>query len=165
MRLPGEPDYGLARNKELLKQVKTAISATGVKINDTENARIADGVNVKEYLPELEITAELGIRHMLTNIWTDDNNYVVESFSQLCEMAEPLGITVNIEIVTWASVRNIPQCMNIINASGKKNVEIVIDTLHFNRSQCRLEELDAIPREYFNFIHVCDAPAQLPENQ
>lgn len=165
MRLPGEVDYGLARNKELFKKVIVALRATGLQINDTENARIFDGVIVKDYLPEMEVAAELGIKNLLTNIWTDDKTLIVESFAELCELADPLGISVNIEMVTWASVRTIAQCMEIITASGKKNVGIVVDTLHFNRSRCRLEELDAIPRDYFRFMHLCDAPADIPKTK
>jgi sugar phosphate isomerase/epimerase len=165
MRLPGEPDYGLARNKDLLKKVKVALRATGLRINDTENARIFDGVIVKDYFPEMEVAAELGIRNLLTNIWTDDKALIVDSFTELCELAEPLGISVNIEMVTWASVKTIAQCMEITAASGKKNVGIVVDTLHFNRSQCQLEALDAVPRDYFRFMHLCDAPAELPKTK
>jgi sugar phosphate isomerase/epimerase len=162
MGLPGEPDYRLASNKALLRQVKTALSATGITINDTENARIHDGVNIKNYLPEMEAIAELGVHCLLTNIWTDDRNCIVESFAELCELAQPLAMSVNIEFVTWASVTNIAQCMDIIDASGSKNAGIVIDALHFNRSRCTIDDLAAVPGAYFRFAHLCDAPEGMP---
>jgi len=34
--------------------------------------------------------------------------------------------------------------------------------LHFHRSRVQLEELDNVPRHWFNFAHLCDAPGEIP---
>jgi sugar phosphate isomerase/epimerase len=162
MGLPGEPDYRLATNKQLLKELKTAVSTTGTHINDIENARIYQGVDVKSYLPEMEAAAELGVRCLLTNVWTDDRNLIVEAFAALCELAEPLDMSVNIEFVTWAAVTNIKQCLDIISASGAGNAGIVVDTLHFSRSRCTIKDLKSVPAAYLRFAHLCDGPGQVP---
>ena len=39
MGLPGEPDFSLAGNKELLRQTRQALADTGVKLLDIELAR------------------------------------------------------------------------------------------------------------------------------
>jgi sugar phosphate isomerase/epimerase len=31
-----------------------------------------------------------------------------------------------------------------------------------SRSQVTLDELDALPREWFHFVHLCDAPGEIP---
>jgi hypothetical protein len=51
MGLPNEPNYALANNKEMLQQTRAALVETGLKVHDIELARIADGVDVKSYLP------------------------------------------------------------------------------------------------------------------
>ena len=38
----------------------------------------------------------------------------------------------------------------------------MIDTLHFSRSRCRLEELDAIPAEQFHYVQIADAAGEIP---
>src|SRR5579872_4561074 len=63
--LPGEPDYALARNPEMLRKTKTALAETGLKVHDIELARIADGVEVERYAPALETAAELGARYVI----------------------------------------------------------------------------------------------------
>src|ERR1019366_9476881 len=60
MHLPNEPNYALAENKEMLRQTKTALAGTGLKVHDIELARIQDGVDRSE-----EHTSEL---QSLTNI-------------------------------------------------------------------------------------------------
>jgi sugar phosphate isomerase/epimerase len=39
----------------------------------------------------------------------------------------------------------------------------MVDTLYVNYSQVKLEELDALPREWFHMAHLCDAPAGIPQ--
>src|SRR5580658_6596979 len=60
MHLPNEPNYDLAANREMLRQTKTALAVTGLKVHDIELARIQDGLDTKSYLPALETAAELG---------------------------------------------------------------------------------------------------------
>ena len=39
-------------------------------------------------------------------------------------------------------------------------IGILVDTLHFNRSGSRLEQLEGIPASRLPFMHVADAPVQ-----
>ena len=162
MGMPGEPDYRLSTNKTLFRQVKAALSATGLHLNDVENARIYAGVDIGGYMPEVEALAELGLKHLLTNIWTEDRSFVVDRFAELCELGRSCGMSVNVEFVTWASVRNIAECLEIIAAAGCANAGIVVDTLHFNRSRCSLGDIKSTPTEYLRFAHICDAPGPIP---
>ena len=91
MGLPGEPNYDLANNKEMLRQTKRALASTGLKLHDIELARIYDGLDPKKYLPALEVAAELGGRSVLSSIWTPDRNFAVECYAELCQLAKPLA--------------------------------------------------------------------------
>jgi sugar phosphate isomerase/epimerase len=66
MGLPGEPNYALAENKQMLQQTERALASTGVRIHDIELARIFDGVDPKNYLPAMEVSAELGAKAVLS---------------------------------------------------------------------------------------------------
>ena len=99
MGLPGEPNYALAEKRELLRQTKAALNATGVRLHDIELARIFDGVDVKSYLPAMEVAAELGGRAVLSSIWGGERDYYIEKFAELCDLARPLGLTVDLEYV------------------------------------------------------------------
>lgn len=159
---PGEPDHGMSKNKDLLRRTKTALAETGVKLHDIGVASINDGIAPKSYLPEMEAAAELGACRVMTNAWSPERNFVVETFAQLCEMAKPLGLTMEFEFVTWAGVTDIREALELIRAAKSENAGILVDTLHFDRSRCRLEELEEIPRELLHFVHLCDAPKEIP---
>lgn len=162
MGLPGEPNYDLANNKEMLRQTKTALANTGVKLHDIELARIYDGLDPKKYLSAMEVAAELGGRCVLCSIWTPERNFAIECYAELCDLAKPFGLTVDLEFVTWADVKNLKEAMTVLYTANRENCGIMIDTLHFNRSRVSLEELDKIPRQWFHFAHICDGPAEIP---
>lgn len=162
MGLPGEPNYDLASNKKMLKQTKTAIAETGVKVHDIELARIYDDVDLKSYVPAMEVAADLGAKSVLSSIWTPNRDFYIEKFAELCDLAKPFGLNVDLEFVTWADVSTLKEAVDVLNAVNRDNCGIMIDTLHFNRSRVKLEELDVLPREWFHFAHLCDGPAEIP---
>ena len=41
----------------------------------------------------------------------------------------------------------------------------MVNTLHFHLSRVQLEELDDVPRKWFNMAPVCDAPAEIPDTR
>ncbi|MGG0936738.1 TIM barrel protein [Brevibacillus centrosporus] len=163
--LPGEPNYALSDNKVLMQKTKKALADTGVKLLDIELARIYDGVDPKQYLPAMEAAAELGGRHVLSSIWTDDRNFAIERFAELCDLAKPLGLTVELEFVPIASVFNLAGVLEVLNAVKRDNAGLMLDMHHFHRSNDKVEDLDAIPREWFRFLHLCDAPAKIPTSK
>src|SRR5262245_56416206 len=81
---PNEPKYPLGADKNLLKQTKNALTATGMRVLDIEVARILPGLNPKTYVPAFEAAAELGARHVLSSGWTKDRNLASEKFAALC---------------------------------------------------------------------------------
>lgn len=162
MGLPGEANYDLAANREMLRQTKTALATTGLKVLDIELARITDGLDPRKYLPAMEVAAELGAKHVISSVWTPDRAWAADCFGKVCDLARPLGLTVDLEFVTFANARNLKDAVDVLRAAGRTNCGVLVDTLHFSRSRVALAELDEVPREWFHFAHVCDAPAEIP---
>ena len=162
MGLPGEPNYDLAANKEMMKQTKRALVDTGVKLLDIELARIYDGMEPKRYQPAMEVAAELGGKHVLSSIWTKDRSYSIEKFGEVCDLAKQFGLTVELEFVPIAEVNNLAGAVDVIKAVNRENAGIMIDTHHFHRSRDKAEELKTLPMEWFRFAHLCDAPEDIP---
>jgi sugar phosphate isomerase/epimerase len=165
MGLPGEPDYALADNPTMMKQTKKALADTGVKLHDIELARIYDHMHPSKYLPAMEVAAELGGRAVLSSIWTEDREYAIEMFGQVCDLAKPFGLTVDLEYVPIAGVRSLADAVAVLQAVKRENAGLMVDTHHFQRAGDRVEALDGLPREWFHFAHLCDAPAEIPADR
>jgi sugar phosphate isomerase/epimerase len=164
MGLATEPRLSLAKDKDLLLQTRRALKETGIGLHDIENARILDGVRIADYVPELEVAAELGARYVLTNIWTEDRAFVADALAELCDRAKSVGLGVMVEFVTWANITTLNEAAALVRQIGRDNAGLIIDCLHFNRSRCRLEELDR-NRDLMRFVHLCDAPAEIPTSK
>lgn len=155
-------NYSLAENPAMLRQTKTALRETGIRVHDIELARIHDGVDSRSWLPALEVGAELGARHVISSIWTRNRSFAIERFAELCDLARPLGITVDLEFVTFAEIGNLRDAVDVIRTANRVNSGLLLDTLHFHTSRGRLDELDTVPPNWFHFVHLCDASKEIP---
>lgn len=156
---PGEPCYPLGTDHALFGRTKAALRATGMQLLDVELARIYPGVDIKGYQRALESAAELGGRHVLTSIWdTTDRVFISDQFSELCDLALPLGLTVDLEFVTFASIRTLAEAAAILRDCAYPNAGICVDTLHFERSGCSIDELEELPAKWFHYAQICDGP-------
>ncbi len=159
----GEPRYAVAEDKALKRDLKRALDETGIGIHDVELARIVDGLDARTYLPAFEVSAELGARRIISSAWTNDRAFVVDTYAALCDLAKPLGLTVDFEFPSFSGVTGLGAAVSVLREAARENCGIMVDTLYLAYSRVRPEELDAIPREWFHFAHLCDAPAEVPE--
>lgn len=155
-----EPLHPFATDRALFARTKAALAATGVRLLDIEVARIIKEVKPRDYLPAMEAAAQLGGKHVLSSAWCDDLPYIRDFFVELCGLAQQFGLTVDLEFVTWSGIRTLNEAADLVRASRCGNAGIVIDTLHFDRCHADLASLSSLPREWFRFVQICDAPAK-----
>lgn len=160
-----DPSFSLSNDKAMLRETKAALNETGLQLLDLEVVVIYDGINPKDHLPDFEAAAELGGRHVLTVIRTGDRNQAIESYSKLCELAKPFGLTIDLEFVTWFNISTLKGAVDIVNSAGCDNGGILIDPLHFHRSRINPVELEIVPKEWLHYAQLCDAPAEIPRSQ
>jgi sugar phosphate isomerase/epimerase len=156
----GEPKYDLVNDAALLRATKAALSDTGMPILDVELARILPDVDVEEYRPALEVGAELGAKHVISSIWTPDPTYAADQLARLCDIAAPLGLTIDLEYLGFVPIGRLSDILAIHRAVARSNCGFLVDTIHSTGYDWA--ELDALPKRAFNFIHLCDGPRKLP---
>jgi len=160
---PQEPHYPLAYDPALMRRTKTHLAATGVEVLDIELARITSGDSPRDYLRFLEAGAELGARHVIAQLPDSDFARKTDRFSELCQLALPLGLTIDLEFPSWTETPNLEEATRVLRAADQPNAGLLIDLLHFARSRSSVEDLRHLPPEWFHYAHVCDAPAEIPE--
>lgn len=165
MGLPGEPNWGLHDKPQMLRETKRALAATGLRVHDIELARILKDVDPASYRPALEVAAELGARAVLSSIWVDDRSMYVEKFGALCDLAKPLGLTVDLEAVPIAAVRTLAGALDVLHAVDRDNAGLMVDTHHFHRARDNPADLEAVPRRWFHFAQICDAVGEIPSDR
>jgi sugar phosphate isomerase/epimerase len=159
---PSEPLYDLARDKVLMRETKARMAATGVRIHDIELFRMDANIEPESFQAELEATAELGARDIIAQLPDPDSARKVDRLARLCDLAKPLGIFVSLEFPHWTETGDLVEAARVLRAANRSNGCMLIDMLHFARSNSSLGELRALPREWFRFAHVCDAEKACP---
>ena len=160
---PQEPLYPLISNRVAMKATKDKLAATGIKVWDIELARMDPSLDAQHFFPMLEATAELGARHVICQLPDPDRERAHERFATLCDYAKPLGITINLEFPWWTETGNLETATTVLNTVKRSNAAMLIDMLHFHRSNSSKQALKKLPREWFHFAHVCDGAAANPK--
>lgn len=164
MGLAGEPDFELHDNPKLLVQTQRALDFTGLTVHNIELARVHASVEPESYAPAFEVSAELGAKHVISSIWSPGREAYVDKFGRLCEVAAAYGLTVNLEFVPIAEVNDLAGAVDVLRGVGARNSGLMLDMYHCHRAGMNPDDLDELPRGWFNFIHLCDAPAQIPDH-
>jgi sugar phosphate isomerase/epimerase len=159
---PDEVLYDLARDRALMRETKARLADTGVEVLDIELFRMDPKLDAESFIPELEATAELGVHHIIAQLPDPDCERATARFARLCDLAKPLDIFVSLEFPHWTETGNLASATKVVRAVNRTNAGILVDMLHFGRSDSSIEELAKLPREWFPFVHVCDAAKEVP---
>ena len=155
-------------SQQELTATRMALDVTGIQLKDIELARITDNCDIASYEPALAAGAELGAKRLLASAWTcrrDDRDYLVEAFAALCDLAAKHGLSVELEFPTFSRLRNLTEAADIVQAANRPNGGILVDTLYFHLSRVDPDELDQLPPQWFNVIHLCDAAPGIPDTR
>lgn len=155
----GEPDIDPTA-PEIVRATKAAMADTGIKCFDIELAKIHRDIDIESFLPAFEAGAELGASQLICSAWTDvrnDRGYIVEQFSEICSLARPFGLTVNLEFPAFSRLATLDECVEILELAACPNQGLLVDTLYMHFNKTPLFALERVPSEWINFLHVCDA--------
>ncbi|MEO1109957.1 MAG: TIM barrel protein [Pseudomonadota bacterium] len=157
--VPGEPDID-PTSQDVIRQTKRALQETGLTCFDIELIRILRSIEPARFIPSFEAGAELGARHVICSAWTDVRNdvqFVVERFQEICELASPFGLTVNLEFPAFSRLTTLEEVVDVVEKSGAQNAGVLVDTLYMHFNRCPLSQLERVPERLINFFHICDA--------
>ena len=156
---PNETDYPILTDVSLIKETQAALKDTGVKVADVEIIRITPEFEAKKYLQFLEVAEQLGAKHILIAGNDPEQARLTQNFAQFCELSQQYGLSCDLEFMPWTDVKNLTQAQQIVEASGQDNAAILIDSLHFDRSDSTLEQVKALDPKRINYVQLCDGLA------
>jgi sugar phosphate isomerase/epimerase len=159
--LNGQPGRDLApllENPALRRETIACLRDAGVLVLDASAARLRPDTDMSAFAPFIDAAAELGARHILASGDDPDEPRLAARLAELCELAGRSGLTVDLEFVPWMSIADLALAARMVRAVARANFGIAIDALHFDRSHSRVSDLAALPRNWFRYVQLCDAP-------
>ena len=157
---PGAAQQFLLGRPEALRETLAAQRDTGVGVLDLEIIRIAEGFDPHTWDALYEAGAALQARAILVAGDDRDEARLIDNYARLCEVMKPFGLTADLEFMPWTGVPDAKSALRVVRAAGQPaNAGILVDALHFGRSQTTLDDIRAIPRELLHYAQICDAQA------
>jgi sugar phosphate isomerase/epimerase len=157
----GAPQQFLIGQPAVLRETGAAIKETGVGVFDLEIIRIGADFDPRSALPLLEAGAVLQAKAVLVAGDDTDLPLLSERYAALCELMGPFGMTADLEFMPWTAVPDAKAALRVVNLAGRPdNAGILVDALHFSRSDTSIADLAAIPRALLHYAQIADAPTR-----
>lgn len=153
---PNESEYPILHDKQLLKETQAVLDDTGVEVADVEIIRITPDFQPKQYLHFLETAQKLNAKHILIAGNDHETNRLIHNYALFCEQSKSFNLSCDLEFMPWTAVKNLKQAQYIVDQSCQKNAAILIDSLHFDRSDSTIDEVKTLPKASINYVQICD---------
>lgn len=143
-----------------------ALMETGIRVSDVEIVRLTPGFTLDDRLQRfMETAARLSAGQVLVAGNDDNLQRSADNLAILAAAGRPFGLTMNLEPMPWTQLRNIAAAQALIAASGREDIGILVDALHFWRAGESLAALSSLPAHHLNYMQLCDGAAQRPESE
>ena len=100
---------------------------------------------VATFRPFSETGARVGARHVLVAGYDPEESRLVEQVRGVLRPAAPFGLTGDLEFMPWSTVPDLASAIRVVRAADRPNAGILIDPLHFDRSDSRMADIAPCP--------------------
>lgn len=151
-------------DRSLVREVRSRLDALGMQVLDVELIRLGPDDHPDKYKHLIDVASEIGARHLIVQLPDPDRRRAADKLAQLCELAEPYEMTCELEFIPWTPTCDLAAAAEIVNRATQPNAGILVDTLHFGRSDSSVSQLRLLPPDLFRLIQLCDAPRETPRS-
>jgi sugar phosphate isomerase/epimerase len=156
------PGYPIMDDAVMMRETRAALADTGLRLSDIEFVKITPDIDVAALEPFIAAGASLGARHVITGPYDDDHARLSDNLAAIASLTGRYGLSALLEFFPWTTVPDLETAAKVVGAAACKNVGILIDTLHFHRSDSSPSQIDFVPPHWLPMIHLCDAPVGKP---
>jgi sugar phosphate isomerase/epimerase len=156
------PGYPIMDDAVMMRETKAALADTGLRLSDIEFVKITPDIDVAALEPFMAAGAALGARHVITGPYDGDHARLSDNLAAIANLAARYGLSALLEFFPWTTVPNLETAASIVAAAACSNAGILVDVLHFDRSDSTVSQIGSIPSHWLPMIHLCDAPAGRP---
>lgn len=111
----------------------------------------------------IETAARIGARSVVVVEMIDVRpslDEAAEAFAGVCDLAARHGLRAHIEFLPFGGIPDLAGAWAIVDAAGRPNGGLTIDSWHLFRSGSTLDQLAAIPGDRIHSVQINDAPSE-----
>jgi sugar phosphate isomerase/epimerase len=159
---PGGIEYPLRTAAEQA-EMRRRIAATGVSVLYVEMVSLSRATRARDCVPLLETGAAVGASRLAVAGDDADFDVIAERMAELCDLALPYGIAVDLEFMPFRPVQSLAHAATVVRRAGRANAHILVDALHVFRSGSSLAELATLDPALLGTFQLCDAARVAPQ--
>lgn len=160
--MPGGVAYRVLASSPELSELKRVLAGEAIGVADIEFVALLPDIHIDRLQWMLEVGAELGARSLTVSGDDPDRQRLTARFAQLCELAAPFGLRIDLEFMRWREVADLPSALAVVQGAEQRNGAILLDALHLYRSGGDAAAVAAVPRGLIAAVQLCDAPRLAP---
>jgi sugar phosphate isomerase/epimerase len=103
--------------------------------------------------PSLQVVA---LNELQGEPWPEIRTKVGRSLQELADIAEPFGVRLALEPVTFTPLRTLPQAMEVLDVAARDNVGLCLDTFHLWTAGTSWDEVAALDPALIVVAHISD---------
>ena len=154
--------YPLMEDGAGLKETLARLDATDITVADLEVVAFRPETEIASFAAFFETGARLGAKNILIAAYDPDLTRFTDRYAAFCEAAAPYGLTADLEFMPWTYVPDLATANKIVAQAGQPNAGVLVDALHFDRSNSSIAELARVPAHRLHYWQLCDGPAERP---
>jgi len=153
-------------NEAALKELRQRLDDTGLRLS----SMMPHQFNEETTPDDLQLYAEAALilrpDYILCNDYVPDDG-VLEMVATILEATASQKLRVTLEFVRYTQAKSLADTLEKIRRFGRPGLQVLIDSLHHNRSGGSNAEVAATPREQLALVQLCDAKrlAHTPSDQ
>jgi sugar phosphate isomerase/epimerase len=151
------PSWSLRDDPSLRQEMIAAMRDRNVSISLCEGFGVRPGVDIAEFISDLEIAAQLGATRINVVSVDRDTQRSFDQFAKLTELAATFGIETTTEVGA-GPVRTLAAGLAAIRHVGRRDFRLLIDFMHFARAGGTPAELAAVDPDVLGYVQLCDVP-------
>lgn len=148
-----EPDNWTAQT---LREVKQALSDTGLTPLDAEVVWLQPGDQDPLHEKFIHMALELGARHILSVSSDEDPQRTADKLAALADIAAQGGTRLCMEYLPLTPYKTLDDALDVIKRAGHPNLGILPDTTHITRMKTPMAALKDVPPERIPYAQICD---------
>ena len=161
---PEEEQHPMIGDTPMRRETLARMRDTGVRLFDVGVLRLRKGMVVADFEPVLASAAHLGATHAVVNGDEPNHAILADLLGRLCDLGRAHGLTMNLEFTPWTGVRTLADATRLVEAVGRPEARVLVDTLHVDRSGGSADAIRAVPRDLIAYAQICDAKGPRPQD-
>jgi sugar phosphate isomerase/epimerase len=161
---PGGVVYPLRTAAEQA-EMRRRLAANGISVLEVEMVPLSETTRIADYRPMLETGAAIGASRLTVGGDSADFAIVAEKLGEMCDLAQPYGIAVDLEFMPFRPVQSLAHAVEVLKRANHPNAHILIDALHVFRSGTPPQDFATLDPAMLGPVQLCDAPAKAPATE